>query len=70
MLKPYLVTMQQPGCVRSRFIVKAEGTFDSLDKVMQRMSVGPNPLNADSYLACRPATAEDQKTHARWDLLN
>jgi hypothetical protein len=66
MLKKYLVTMQQPSCARSRYIVKATGTFDALDKVMTQMLKSPQPLDADSYLAARPATAEDIAKYGEW----
>lgn len=66
MLKKYLITMQQPSCVRSRYIVKAAGTFDALGKVMDRMLKDPQPLDADSYLAARPATADDIAKYGEW----
>ena len=62
----YLVTMQQPGCVRSRYVVQATGTFDALAKVMDRMLVGPQPLHPASYLAARPTTPEDVAKYAEW----
>jgi hypothetical protein len=66
MLKKYLITMQQPSCVRSRYVVRADSTFAALDKVMDRMTTGPQPLHVDSYLAARLATPDDVEKYAEW----
>lgn len=64
--KRILVTMQQPGQPRSRYIVKADSTFDALSKVMGQMLRHPQPLDPESYLAARVATAEDVAKYGEW----
>jgi hypothetical protein len=68
MLKKYLVTAQPSGCIRTRYIIKAESSFGAIDKVWQRQHVLDTapPYDADTYIAVRPATADDITKYGEW----
>jgi hypothetical protein len=59
-----LVTMQQPGCVRTRYLIEAPSTFEAVAKVMHHTP----DFNPDTYIAARPATTQDHQTHAFWSI--
>jgi len=66
MLKKFLVTVQPTGCVRTRFIVKADSSFGAIDKAWAQAEKGCAPYDADTYIAVRPATPAEVNTNAHW----
>jgi hypothetical protein len=65
-LKKYLITMQQPRGVRTRYTVEGTSTFGVIIKVMNQLDKDVPFNSTDTYLACRPATAEDVKLYGEW----
>jgi hypothetical protein len=51
-MKKYLVTFQESGKPRVRFIVLGKSSLESLESL-------PKSIVGDAYISVRPATAED-----------
>jgi len=70
MLKKYLLTTQPPSCTRTRCIVKADSSFQALEKAWAQVEAGNAPYNApydvDTYVSVRPATKEDIEKYGEW----
>lgn len=65
-LKPYLLTTQIPGCVRTRSIVKGISSFNVLDKAWAQAEKNNTPYDNEVYVAVRPATPEDIAKYGEW----
>jgi hypothetical protein len=63
-----LITLQEPGRPRIRVVVNAPSTFDAVDKVMSKATEESAPFDVNTYVAARPATAEDIEKHMSWSI--